>query len=617
MDAADLRTRDIDFANLELQTIWPGTDDKTSSWPGLAVLVALLRVIYCQIPTDERATELAREQESANPILRLAWLAIESPPSSEYLRLWDRIHDLFGSKAGEPEPSCLDLMESDAMLSTFWSRPEFLLYQTRARRLSEPSGEWVEVRSHEPPNVAKHSLVRYDGSKPLGECVSQLFGCFRNDAGNLLTRLSNTPDSLRVLYTPTTSQAARFKDLVEFQLNSLQWRENEERTGYTLQEERERYVLMAAVRLRPTDSASDFFRAFSLAGGAVVPLAESAIIDRVWRIGRPGSSYILVYASSGMPFRRPVEQMEEVRALDPNIPLYKADRNLLGDSVLDLDDSDAPLLPHGAVDPSSVPEHTTAATAAGQSLLAPSGNVGVREEPSHDGEGGHQDDHEMPDAPEFTGWAPNPGGGPFVHPSRMSAHGGGPSGPYTGYGQASGSLPPYQEAYSDYSNYGDYGNAWKPHEQRWNPQHPGPAQAFFSQPPRYPGYPYGNPQPQGYSYPAGQQPRGHGHGGPPADFFGGYHTGERRPPPVGPQHRTPGPTDDSLWQEEGLFGSIVGRVAPYDDMGPDRSNGATGTGPGARTASRGPHRPRNRNRQSRNPNMTPIGGRNRPRRDRR
>ncbi|KAI6080496.1 hypothetical protein F4821DRAFT_265857 [Hypoxylon rubiginosum] len=222
--------------------------------------------------------------------------------------------DWESSDRAEPA-SFLELIEGDKLISHLWSRQDFLLYNPRVFSLDPGAAFWAEndaPRSAE--EVARHSLIKYDGTRPIQDTVKELFGPFRFQTGYRYMRLPLMPLVLRVLYTPTEAGGVRFHQLQHFVLKALNFEQKDEETGrLELQRVDNDYLLAAIVRLRADPTEPDLIRTYDQDGTYLLPFGEGrAISNDDWRVGQHGHSYMLMYVDKGNGIGHFHEKIDEV-----------------------------------------------------------------------------------------------------------------------------------------------------------------------------------------------------------------------------------------------------------------------------------------------------------------
>lgn len=336
LQSQDLRdNNDLDITNSLLQKTWPGAVGETADWPGLCALLVIIRQIYSMMPLNLRVKYENREQEITNPILRLAWMPVPQEMTSEYSSLWKFVRQMLHPDPSKPLPTLWGLFTSSIMTDTLWSRDEFLLEDQRYLSRPASAGEecqWERgVSDHPKAEVARRSLITYDGSNHLSEVIASIFGKYgpnddEPDPSNAhdVMVLFNCPMFIRVLYHPKeNTEAQRFKDLttIKFEVQEMQDHGGDGRKAVWVQHE---YVLIATARPDPENSGRDFVRLYNLDGYIVPPesLNGSPIVSSTWQVGISSQAYLLIYGRTSPQVKTPSRNMAEARETHPRIGEY-------------------------------------------------------------------------------------------------------------------------------------------------------------------------------------------------------------------------------------------------------------------------------------------------------
>ncbi|KAI1778706.1 hypothetical protein F4818DRAFT_438856 [Hypoxylon cercidicola] len=268
--------------------------------PGFQATLRSLQHIYAYLPDD-----LFREMSSDSLlVLQLAGRTYNKEEEELVEGLKNRAPGEMCPdwESGDRAGSFFELVEGNKLISHLWSRRDFLLFNPRVISRDPDKRLWVE---NGPPKsreeVATHSLVEYDGTRPIEDDINQLFGSRLSPTGHQCLRLPMMPTILRVLYKPAETASVRFDKLQQFYIYAL---DIEPQDGmiprYALGGTGHAYVLIATVRLRAKPDEPDFVRTYDQFGRYLVPYGESRIIrDDQWEVGQQDHSYMLVYASMG------------------------------------------------------------------------------------------------------------------------------------------------------------------------------------------------------------------------------------------------------------------------------------------------------------------------------
>ncbi|KAF5547751.1 hypothetical protein FMEXI_5077 [Fusarium mexicanum] len=168
----------------------------------LDCLIVLLRYINSHMtPHYLPILEEHRAQEAQNPILALSWMDINPDAKPAWIEAKRNILSALGPMGDdESNPSFGDLLHSDIMMKTFWSRQEFKLM--RGIMIKPAGGSWDMPADN--PDLEKNFL--YVARSPLPELsfqdrISRFFQLSRRLADDSqFIRLCARPNILRVTY---------------------------------------------------------------------------------------------------------------------------------------------------------------------------------------------------------------------------------------------------------------------------------------------------------------------------------------------------------------------------------------------------------------------------------
>ncbi|RYO95080.1 hypothetical protein DL762_000273 [Monosporascus cannonballus] len=269
---------------------------------GLDVALTALRYLSAHIGfqlhggpdcADEERRKEIEEEEVQNPLLRLAWMDYRSQFFRQLdVARWEVLGSMLGEPAEERDASFMVLMESDEMYKTIRKRDEFLLYApvvlTRGRDGSTP---WNAVRVHDLEDLARRSLIRYDGTGDLGAAISDLFGVFGDGQQSYMLR-PNRPPVIRVHYTPRDGVVKAYRDLaqVSFTQYVANPEDDEHKRWEVDTESKCFYNLVMAVQLRVSSAKTsrdrlDRFRLWTVAGDALPMPITGVYTDAEFRVG--------------------------------------------------------------------------------------------------------------------------------------------------------------------------------------------------------------------------------------------------------------------------------------------------------------------------------------------
>lgn len=340
MQLEDLRhTYTVNHANFVLQKTWPGAAGETADWPGLSALLVIIRHLYSMMPVYSRVSEDTLKRETANPILKLAWMNISRELEPEYRQLWQTIRNRLCPGPGESLLTLWELFNSDLMVTSMWSADEFLLYDPGLLAMpasTKEGGEWQRQEPYPIEEVARHGIVEYDGSEELSDVLSNMFGAFADKSGNLFLRLFSQPIYLRVLYKPTSAENVPIPEFDKLQticFETQQWR-RDNGNQWRLLLQKHWYSLVVTARLRPDEAEKDFVRLYAPNGGYIYPpesLQGSSILSSSWRVGMPEQSYLLIYVKMDLQLETQQKDFQEVEHINARIEEYQRGIDFLGD----------------------------------------------------------------------------------------------------------------------------------------------------------------------------------------------------------------------------------------------------------------------------------------------
>ncbi|KAI1843268.1 hypothetical protein JX266_010622 [Neoarthrinium moseri] len=365
-----------------LHNCWPMFQDDDPNIQGYSALLVVARTIYSYLPDalwpPYGNESLQMLQVARKMIHERNWASVSVSKKTA-------IHELVDAPGDQPEKiTFLALMNNEHMINRFWSRQDFLLYQPLILFMRPGGNKWEKATPSEPRIVAKHSLVEWDGSTPLSDHISNLFGYFRHEDGSATIRLSAMPFLVRVLFTPQQRRGTPpdFRSVQRFTIRSRKWARTESGRP-ELQLNTSEYVLKAAVKTRSTPAGADFVRIYGAKGENILPPPDAEpIVENTWRIGQEGTFALFYIKTSD---RRPVAQTRECAAETADATLFRmAARDKLStssndctskslESIHQIEPAQPPVGNPVVREPSS-PEPTTDAveTADHPSLFAPS-----------------------------------------------------------------------------------------------------------------------------------------------------------------------------------------------------------------------------------------------------
>ncbi|KAK8040209.1 hypothetical protein PG993_008620 [Apiospora rasikravindrae] len=278
-----------------LRAKWPVFENEDGYAPGFDAFVVLLRHIYSFLPTgappeygDESLEVL---QVARKPIHDGNVGLVRVCKQSALSELVDDPKTDFGSLRFE------SLVKNPRVIEKLWSRHYYLLYSTTVLALAPSSQEWVVDEPYETRNVALESLFQWDGTRPLGESLSTLFGIFRHPAtGWRYLRLPNMPITIRVLYDPNADELLNPPDFAQVRSFHITAKDcepvDDEKKSFVLKETKCQYRLVASV-----DLETDTVRLYGINGAYIPPPHDHGeLVSSRGSIGDLGRRYMLFFA---------------------------------------------------------------------------------------------------------------------------------------------------------------------------------------------------------------------------------------------------------------------------------------------------------------------------------
>lgn len=455
-DDLDLRTVVADLRELHLhpaqvsntlEFIWPeplqgikradGGHVRTS---GLDAAILVIRHLNSFLPPRLRARD--DSAETSNHLLAYAWLHIPhiTPRSDAHVlrSISSAQSTLANFVRSQPEMmadlSFASIMECMLMRTTFWARESCILFHSRGHVKPPGTDEWSE-QTVDAQDRAKISLVRWDGSEPLGGFISDQFEVYEGDEpGEEHWLQSNSSRFIRVLYTPSEGDGPGFDSVKVIEVGSLVLGEatDDSRVRQLAYLDPTPYNLVAAVRLRQHPDEDDAVRLYTLFGQHIrppFPTTACTYSQDQWRLGEQGHSYMLYFVKVSDQDFAPDPDSFEVHAMSDE---WIQDTR----SLVDMRNSDlsaVPPLPAMPDDRLAVP----AGSSTGQKHPAPhSGVEGQAKRPRMDkGRVLERPGGSSGLGPHGPRWGGPPRGG---GPSQSAGHLPGDRGPGAGHGPGGG-----------------------------------------------------------------------------------------------------------------------------------------------------------------------------------
>ncbi|KAK6956028.1 hypothetical protein Daesc_003675 [Daldinia eschscholtzii] len=252
----------------ELSTTWTPFNPASNIPSGFEALVMVVRHLEAFLPASSSSSSWEEDSEK---------------------------EPLPGSAAAEAA-TLFRLIESDKMITRFWSRRPYRLFHSKILSRLTDSSEWEHIASRDDDIIARSSLVKYDGTGSISDKVSSPFGQFTNPStGQRYLQQSQFPAIIRVLYTPAPDATASFQHLATVTMTSP-YPDSAPGRQAPIQPEtfRDSYCLIASARLANQPGEPDYVRLYNLEGTFIRhPIAHDDNAD--WKLGERGHSYMLFY----------------------------------------------------------------------------------------------------------------------------------------------------------------------------------------------------------------------------------------------------------------------------------------------------------------------------------
>ncbi|KAI0473331.1 hypothetical protein GGR56DRAFT_654135 [Xylariaceae sp. FL0804] len=319
-----------------MRSSWLVHEGEDARLLGVSALIVVLRHMMAIQPA-EMSADIARQPSS---LFKLARLVVTDASRQRVLEMkQEAITDLCPNWATSDldATSFRRLFTSDALTEALWSLHDHLLFDNRSWMLHPGETRWAYL-PREPAVIVKQSLISYDGETDLGRRVSELFGFFKAPDGSQRVVLPNMPTFVRVLYTPHSNMASRYASLQHFEVRAPNVIPVEQDGTMRLEEERAFYSLVAAVRLRALPEEPDLVRTYKIPVTYVAPPEDGLpLVDDDWQLGRPGHSYMMLYARTPDPPDLNWHSPEVVFNVDDRIALLRQTGSVLSTQHFDLD----------------------------------------------------------------------------------------------------------------------------------------------------------------------------------------------------------------------------------------------------------------------------------------
>ncbi|KAK7719997.1 hypothetical protein SLS64_002178 [Diaporthe eres] len=325
-----------------LSRYWPGSDGSDSEdMSALDCMVIVTRHICahsCFLGTSEFEDYVVN---GGDVVLQLAMsdLTMDTPEMlSRVQKARDAAFKRILAEADNPVPfRILNKM------SSLWRLQDFRLYQPLMEKAAG-SEFWADNPDEPATSWAATSLLHWDMKvhATFQELLESKTGWYRDEDGNEFNRHCASPAFLRVRLVPKESPDENFSiDAVgEVTLPRLSAREEKVKSGegehwvtQFLPAGRERYCLLAVVKLRWFKEESDRVRLYDMQGNNITPNGDLArfgsVLDDSWSMGDQSNTYMLFYAKAGTDTPVQGREMEEEHS-DSVTSLERRDAQIIG-----------------------------------------------------------------------------------------------------------------------------------------------------------------------------------------------------------------------------------------------------------------------------------------------
>lgn len=346
-----------------LSRYWPASDGSDSSdMSALDCMVVIIRHICAH--SDFLGTREFEDYviDSEDAVLRLAMsdLTVDTPQLlSRVQKAREAAFKRIAKDLGNLVPFRV-LIKS----SSLWRLEQFRLYHPLTGRAAG-SETWVDDPNESATSCAATSLLHWDMKvhATFQELIESKLGSYRDQAGSEFSRHCASPAFLRVRLVPKAIPDKKFSiDAVRMvALPRVSISEEKVRSAETEQWStrirpagRDRYYLVAVVKLRQTKGDNDRVRLYDLQGNNVTPGGDLAhfdgVLDDNWSMREQSNTYLLFYCKAGPDIATQARETEEVhvdsvsslerRDAQKISGLFKADAGVAKSFGRDGDDDD-------------------------------------------------------------------------------------------------------------------------------------------------------------------------------------------------------------------------------------------------------------------------------------
>ncbi|KAK8039508.1 hypothetical protein PG993_007919 [Apiospora rasikravindrae] len=285
-----------------LQSEWPLLDDdKRWYLTGVHVVLVVIRHLYTLLDKDdmEKIPNIADEP----PVVQAALILFNyNGTAADRKKAVHLKSKAVSSLWIHHDTTTLQMFTSGLLNETLWAREPFHLFrQNDWVRPADQSSNWQLSDETRPKSIALKSLVLYDGTITLSDCVSSKFGVFTDEEDtNEKTRWQwfhhpGLRTFIRVHYKP--QKRLPFDQVKSFTINCETQKSNAKNPRtLRLKNVKQKYYIVAAVRLGKA-GGQDIVRTWDQSGTC---------------IGDDDHEWLLFYHRTGQERRLKDYQLEEV-----------------------------------------------------------------------------------------------------------------------------------------------------------------------------------------------------------------------------------------------------------------------------------------------------------------
>lgn len=308
-----------------LSRYWPGSDGSDSEdMSALDCTVMIIRHICAH--SDFLGTSEFEDYviDGGDVVLQLAMsdLAMDTPEMlSRVQKARDAAFKRILAEADTPVP-----FRIVNKMSTLWRLEQFRLYQPLMGRAAG-SEFWVDNPNEPATSWAATSLLHWDMNvhATFQELLESKLGSYRDEVGNEFSRHCASPAFLRVRLVPKKSPDEEFSidavrvvtlPRISIRGEKLKSGADEQWITHIRPAGRDRYYLMAVVKLRRAKAESDRVRLYDVQGNNITPAGDLACFGSVlydsWSMREQSNTYMLFYGKAGPDTAVQGREMEEV-----------------------------------------------------------------------------------------------------------------------------------------------------------------------------------------------------------------------------------------------------------------------------------------------------------------